>query len=568
MDVLTINAAINQLCPQLNEKAAIWFAPGIPEEVVSLHQKRYLDLESGETPLIVVNKESTMFTGLCITNKRLAMRLNGMTGASIGVSQNSIIFNMNIEEVKTLSCILDTDHSVRILVNNQNVGYLSQMSKAGKSDTQSTDRLTDETYRILDLIFKILSDVQSPAALNGSLHLEENKTTGNSTGTPSGSMEGPKEILQPKTKRGLFETFFISPLIKHYADLKGTATRSDYWYYVLCYNLFCWGVSGCFNYIFNNTGGVVFSILTLALLVPSLAIAVRRLRDIGKSGWMLLVLLIPIVGVVWLLVLFCKKGKATPSRFRLSIVDIVAVAFLGFWGGLYYYVDFAQTYYDNFDKTIDEIETIKQSKRVSDILKSYPYEPNTYYLISDYVPDCCSNILFGIGSNDKRDLDNEYVDHYGEPAIVYSVIDGTPDEQKNWKVLLKFSDISDDYQSMFIKPVPASFDPNILYFNYHFDGSEEEYSGKVDVKTGDFDRTCGYIVGMITKGSYKNMYLKYMGYGYGDFMGIYKQSPVGVEDERVVTFQVSDYFDGWSNDDIFESSSGFDKKIIRWIENQ
>ena len=45
------------------------------------------------------------------------------------------------------------------------------------------------------------------------------------------------------------------------------------------------------------------------MLIPGLAVSVRRLHDIGKSGWMYLIILIPLIGVIWLLVLFVTEGE-------------------------------------------------------------------------------------------------------------------------------------------------------------------------------------------------------------------------------------------------------------------
>lgn len=110
MDISTIKAAIEQLRPQLNEKAAIWFAPQIPEEVIAQHQKKYLDLQPGETPLIVVNKKAMLFTGFCITDKRLVLRLEGKVGIASGLSRKSIEYKL--DDINTISCLLNLDQSV------------------------------------------------------------------------------------------------------------------------------------------------------------------------------------------------------------------------------------------------------------------------------------------------------------------------------------------------------------------------------------------------------------------------------------------------------------------------
>jgi uncharacterized membrane protein YhaH (DUF805 family) len=47
----------------------------------------------------------------------------------------------------------------------------------------------------------------------------------------------------------------------------------------------------------------------LFIFIPSLAVGVRRLHDIGKSGWMWLIAFIPLAGAIWLLILFCEDSE-------------------------------------------------------------------------------------------------------------------------------------------------------------------------------------------------------------------------------------------------------------------
>ena len=62
--------------------------------------------------------------------------------------------------------------------------------------------------------------------------------------------------------------------------------------------------------------GQVFLILyNLLILIPSIAVAVRLLHDIGKSGWMLLIGLIPIVGAIWLLILLLRDSEAGENKY-------------------------------------------------------------------------------------------------------------------------------------------------------------------------------------------------------------------------------------------------------------
>ena len=141
--------------------------------------------------------------------------------------------------------------------------------------------------------------------------------------------------------------------------------------------------------------------------------------------------------------------------------------------------------------------------------------------------------------------------YYGKPAIIYAEIDGKKDAK--WKALLLFSDISEAYQDMYMDLIPASFNSNVLYFNYHFNGEDGcGHSGKVDVTTGKFDLFEGRIMGMITEGSYENMYLKDM----DSYWGLYQQSGIGESGAPLAKIDPYD-FRRMTEDD-----------VIAWIEGQ
>ena len=91
--------------------------------------------------------------------------------------------------------------------------------------------------------------------------------------------------------------------IQHYADFSGRARRKEYWMFVL-FNFII-------SFVMSLLGLVVLSwIYTVAVFIPSLAVCVRRLHDIGKSGWWLLISFIPLIGLIWLIVLFVQDSQA------------------------------------------------------------------------------------------------------------------------------------------------------------------------------------------------------------------------------------------------------------------
>ena len=107
----------------------------------------------------------------------------------------------------------------------------------------------------------------------------------------------------------------IKTCFTKYADFSGRARRSEYWYFAL----FVFLVNLVFNALSKATGAnliaILSSLFSIAILVPSLAVAWRRLHDIGKGGANYLFILIPIVGAIMLLVWFAKDGQVGDNAF-------------------------------------------------------------------------------------------------------------------------------------------------------------------------------------------------------------------------------------------------------------
>jgi uncharacterized membrane protein YhaH (DUF805 family) len=97
-----------------------------------------------------------------------------------------------------------------------------------------------------------------------------------------------------------------------YATFTGRAPRSEYWYFVLFQLL----VNAVTAFVDLRLGSnIVGSLVDLVLLLPSLAVGVRRLHDIDRSGWWLLIALIPLIGWVFIIIWACTKGSLGPNRF-------------------------------------------------------------------------------------------------------------------------------------------------------------------------------------------------------------------------------------------------------------
>ena len=112
-------------------------------------------------------------------------------------------------------------------------------------------------------------------------------------------------------------------VLNQYSDFKSRARRKEYWMFALVNFIISFAIVGIdnalglsFNYTENVSGSGVFYLLyNLLILIPSLAVAVRRLHDIGKSGWMLLIGLIPLVGAIWLLILLLRNSEAGENKY-------------------------------------------------------------------------------------------------------------------------------------------------------------------------------------------------------------------------------------------------------------
>jgi len=96
-------------------------------------------------------------------------------------------------------------------------------------------------------------------------------------------------------------------VLNKYAEFSGRASRTEYWMFVLFNSIFLIAAIIIDNIagttIEGQPYGLFYFLYALAVLTPGLAVLVRRLHDVGKSGWMILIALIPVIGAIWLLVL-------------------------------------------------------------------------------------------------------------------------------------------------------------------------------------------------------------------------------------------------------------------------
>ena len=115
--------------------------------------------------------------------------------------------------------------------------------------------------------------------------------------------------------------YAIAVVKKKYADFNGRARRKEYWGFVLFSTLISFGLQLLYSIGFaisDNVGVLLslpFFIYSLGVMVSHLAVGARRLHDINKSGWWMLIGLIPLVGAIWLIVLLCQDGMAEKNQY-------------------------------------------------------------------------------------------------------------------------------------------------------------------------------------------------------------------------------------------------------------
>ena len=122
----------------------------------------------------------------------------------------------------------------------------------------------------------------------------------------------------------------ISVVAENYDNLNGRARRKEYWMFLLFHIIFVIVATVLDNLLgldfTMDTGmgavsmgyGWIYSVYVLAMLIPCLAVGVIRLHDVGKSGWFILISIIPIIGGIWLLVLMCTDGSSEENAYGPS----------------------------------------------------------------------------------------------------------------------------------------------------------------------------------------------------------------------------------------------------------
>jgi uncharacterized membrane protein YhaH (DUF805 family) len=123
--------------------------------------------------------------------------------------------------------------------------------------------------------------------------------------------------------------------LRKYATFSGRARRKEFWLWFLAYIIGAMVITfiesaiglapepqttsqfgdGSVSVSFYSQGGPLTSVYVLALLIPNIAVTVRRLHDTGRSGWWFLMIFLPIIGWIVLLVFYCLEGQRAPNEY-------------------------------------------------------------------------------------------------------------------------------------------------------------------------------------------------------------------------------------------------------------
>lgn len=110
-----------------------------------------------------------------------------------------------------------------------------------------------------------------------------------------------------------FTKWFIMCVRDKYADFNGRARRKEYWMFVLVV-LILSIILSVIELIVGLTIPILSYILSLGLFLPGLGVSIRRLHDVGKSGWWYLIIFVPLLGAIYLIYLMVQDGQPETNQ--------------------------------------------------------------------------------------------------------------------------------------------------------------------------------------------------------------------------------------------------------------
>jgi uncharacterized membrane protein YhaH (DUF805 family) len=108
-------------------------------------------------------------------------------------------------------------------------------------------------------------------------------------------------------------------VMRRYFEVSGRSNRYEFWMFVLIYFIISMVATGnddgILGHSFATGVGILSSLVTLVHFVPSITVGIRRLHDTDRSGWWILIAFVPLIGFIWLIVLYCFEGTLGSNRF-------------------------------------------------------------------------------------------------------------------------------------------------------------------------------------------------------------------------------------------------------------
>ncbi|WP_211271277.1 DUF805 domain-containing protein [Moraxella pluranimalium] len=189
------------------------------------------------------------------------------------------------------------------------------LPKAG----QDVDFNIDDTHKAIDIypdVYAMPAQSQTVAKLD-----EIGNKVGDSFNKFATDINNSLVKINSKETPATFVDYAVQTVTKNYANFNGRVRRKEYWGTMLVYmivavilsmlmNITFW-ISEYLSYFFV----LVASIFYLAMIVPIIALTVRRLHDVDKSGWWYFISLVPLIGGIWLLILLCTEGTRGENQF-------------------------------------------------------------------------------------------------------------------------------------------------------------------------------------------------------------------------------------------------------------
>ncbi|MEP6468493.1 MAG: DUF805 domain-containing protein [Chloroflexota bacterium] len=108
----------------------------------------------------------------------------------------------------------------------------------------------------------------------------------------------------------------VQTCLRKYVGFSGRASRPEFWWFILFYV-----IAAIVIVVIDlalSTYPILYLIVTLGLILPTLAAQVRRLHDTDRSGWWWFINFVPLIGGIWLIVLFAKPGTPEPNKYGPS----------------------------------------------------------------------------------------------------------------------------------------------------------------------------------------------------------------------------------------------------------